>query len=124
MPNEVERKGDEDNYLKRRLLSPPPPVPMNKEEKINDKVKIINEVNMGRNKKGDGSGDNDGKEKDFRLHTAVCYSDEITEIERLIRENPDLVFALDDEGRTPLHTLAISGRICINLKTLRAMFIC
>jgi ankyrin repeat protein len=65
-------------------------------------VKIENEKN---NK---NMSENSGKEPDLRLHDAVCEG--IDEVQELLEENVDLLFEVDDEGRTPLHTLCISGK--------------
>lgn len=62
------------------------------------------------NEKAVGSGNGTkGKVADLRLHDAVCDPDNIEEIETLIEEEPHLIFE-QDEGRTPLHTVAIDGK--------------
>lgn len=92
---------NDDSYLTRRLLSPPPPVPVTSTP---DKVRIENE------KKNKMSGKQ--SEPDLRLHDAVCEG--IDEVIELLEENPDLIFQRDDEGRTPVHTLCISGKNFFN----------
>lgn len=88
---------NDDSYLTRRLLTPPTPI-----SETMQKVRIENEKSNNKMTTSD-------KEPDFRLHDAVCDTENIQEVQDLLEENPNLLFERDDEGRTPLHTLTISG---------------
>lgn len=65
----------------------------------NDKVQFVNEMNSPKT------------EADLRLHDAVYYSENTKEIVQLLKDSPELVFEKDDDGRTPLHTVAIAGNL-------------
>lgn len=99
-------RDDEDSYLSRRLLTPPP---SSSGMSHNNKqtIKIENETIMKKNNDDSSSNTSEG---DLRLHDAViCDSENFGEIIRLLEENPNLLYEKDDEERTPLHTLSISG---------------
>lgn len=78
----------EDNSVTKKLLSP-----------SSDKVHFENEMGTSSIQ----------PEADLRLHDVVYDHEDVDEIQELLDENPDLVFEKDNEMRTPLHTLAISG---------------
>jgi hypothetical protein len=78
---------------------------------INDEDSVTQKLLTTENKMDKAAFENekDGSEGDLRLHDAVCDPDNIEEIETLVSEEPQLVSETDQDLRTPLHTVSLTG---------------
>jgi hypothetical protein len=104
--------GSDEDSVKEKLLSTNIS-PKNQSESESPTKKSIAKMNTAiikNEKKKIESDDDDTIEGDLRLHDAVYGEiEDLEEIENLVADEPHLVFELDCELRSPLHTIAISG---------------